>query len=349
MVGDPSGKSQERKLLTPEQVAHNVASIKKQMDKFLDFEGSHAARLLDNNDWISRMSFIDWLREVGKYFTVNYMLAKDSVKVRLGSEQGISYTEFSYMTMQAYDFLHLFDHYDCSLQCGGNDQWGNIAAGIDLVRRVRGQSVYGMTFPLVTSSTGEKFGKSAGNAVWLDPNRTKPYQFYQYWMRTDDRDVERYLMLFTFLRMADIRALHAAHQHAPERREAQRVLAAEMTRIVHGEEGIRKARQASEILFGEEVTGLSDRELLDVFLDVPSTQVTRGTCLGRQTVVDLLLETDLCNSRGQARRLIDGGGAYLNNHRIDDPEAIVTAEDLASESMLVLRTGKKNYHLVRLT
>ena len=234
MVGDPSGKSQERKLLTPEQVAHNVASIKKQMDKFLDFEGSHAARLLDNNDWISRMSFIDWLREVGKYFTVNYMLAKDSVKVRLGSEQGISYTEFSYMTMQAYDFLHLFDHYDCSLQCGGNDQWGNIAAGIDLVRRVRGQSIYGMTFPLVTSATGEKFGKSAGSAVWLDPDRTKPYQFYQYWMRTDDRDVERYLMLFTFLRMTDIRALHAAHQHAPERREAQRVLAAEVTRIVHG-------------------------------------------------------------------------------------------------------------------
>ena len=349
MVGDPSGKSQERNLLTPDQVAHNVHSIKKQMAKFLDFEGPNAALLLDNNDWISRMSFVDWLREVGKYFTVNYMLAKDSVKARLGSEQGISYTEFSYMTMQAYDFLHLFDQYNCTLQCGGNDQWGNITAGIDLVRRVRGQSVYGMTFPLVATSTGEKFGKTAGNAIWLNPDRTKPYQFYQYWLRTDDRDVEHYLMLFTFLQMADIRAIYAAHQDAPESREAQRVLATEMTRIVHGEEGSRKARQASEILFGGGVAGLSDRELLDIFSDVPSTRIARDTCLGRQTVVDLLLETDLCNSRGQARRLIQGGGAYLNNHRIHDPEAIVTAEDLASEAMLVLRTGKKTYHLIRLT
>lgn len=347
MVGDPSGKSDERNLLTPDQVARNVEGVKKQMARFLDFTGSHAPTILDNNDWISKMTFIDWLREVGKYFTVNYMMAKDSVKNRLNSEQGITYTEFSYMTMQAFDFLYLFDNFGCTLQCGGNDQWGNITAGIDLVRKTRGAEVYGITFPLVSAASGEKFGKSAGNAIWLDPDRTTPYQFYQYWIRTDDRDVEHYLKLFTFLDPKDIERLCESHRRAPEEREAQRILATEVTRTVHGEECLQKAGKASEVLFGGEVTELSDRELADIFADVPSTDIARAAFSHSLLVVDLLKETGLCASRGEARRLIQGGGVYVNNQRIPDPDASITSQDLASETMLVLRVGKKKYHLVR--
>jgi len=347
MVGDPSGKSEERKLLTPEQVAKNAEGVKKQMAKFLDFTGPNAATILDNNEWISKMTFVDWLREVGKYFTVNYMLAKESIKSRLSSEQGISYTEFSYMTMQAYDFLYLFDKFDCTLQCGGNDQWGNITAGIDLVRKTRGAEVYGITFPLVTTASGEKFGKTAGNAVWLDSERTSPYQFYQYWIRTDDRDAEYYLKLFTFLTREDIENICESHRKVPEEREAQRILAAEMTRTVHGEEGLRKAHRASEVLFGGEVRGFSDEELADIFADVPSSSLARSVLADGLVLIDLLKHTGLCSSRGEARRLVHAGGIYVNNRRVSDPMASIAFGDLASEASLVLRIGKKNYHLVR--
>ncbi len=347
MVGDPSGKSEERNLLTLEQVSKNAAAVKTQMERFLTFNGDNAARMVDNYDWIGKMSFLDWLREVGKYFTVNYMLAKDSVKKRIESENGISYTEFSYMTLQAYDFLHLFDAFGCTLQCGGNDQWGNITAGTDLIRKIRSGQGYGMTFPLVTTANGEKFGKTAGNAVWLDPARTSPYQFYQYWIRTDDRDIERYLKFFTFLDVAVIQEILTKHQAAPEKREGQRALAAEVTKTVHGEAGLEKARKASEVLFGGEIIGLSDRDLAEIFADVPNSKLPLATLDGSQTICDLLKTTGLCGSKGEARRLIQGGGIYLNNKRVENPELKITKESLASEGALLLRSGKKNYHLAR--
>ncbi len=347
MIGDPSGKSDERNLLTLEQVAHNVLGQRKQLARFLDFDGPNAAKIVNNADWIGAMSFIDWLREVGKHFTVNYMLAKDSVKSRLGSESGISYTEFSYMTMQAYDFLHLYDAEGCTLQCGGNDQWGNITAGIDLVRKLRGQAVYGMTCPLVTTSSGEKFGKTAGNAVWLDPARTSPYLFYQYWINVDDGDVVRYLNYFTFLEAENIAPLESALKASPGAREAQKALAWEVTRLVHGEEAAAKARKASEIMFGGEVTGLGDEEIMELFSEVPSVRLAASRLDEGIPLVDLLAESGLTKSKSEARKLIQGGGANVNNRRETDLARTLTRDDLASEHVMVLRSGKKNYRLVR--
>ena len=347
MVGDPGGKSEERNLLTPQQVKYNASRYREQIARFLDFSGDNAALMLDNHDWIGPITFIEWLRDVGKFFTVNYMMAKDSVKSRLSSEQGISFTEFSYMTMQAYDFLYLFDSHGCTLQCGGNDQWGNITAGIDLIRKARGQSAYGITFPLLETASGEKFGKTAGNAVWLDPERSSPYQFYQYWINTDDRDVERFLKLFTFLALGEIDAIRAAHADAPHKREGQRALAAEVTRMAHGPEGLAKAQKASQVLFGGEILGLTDRDLAEIFADVPATTMPRSALNDGPPLVALLAETNLCKSRGEARKTIKGGGAYINNQRISDIDRKVTPNDLASETMLVLRVGKKNHHVLR--
>ncbi|MDQ7005656.1 MAG: tyrosine--tRNA ligase [Acidobacteriota bacterium] len=348
MIGDPSGRSSERNLLTAEQVAENCAGIRRQLEHFISFEGRAAAMLVDNHDWIGAMSFIEWLRDVGKHFTVNYMMAKESVRRRLEDrEHGISYTEFSYMTLQAYDFYHLYEKHGCRVQGGGSDQWGNITAGIELIRRKAGVEAFGITFPLVKTASGEKFGKSAGNAIWLDPKRTSPYEFYQFWVRTDDRDVENYLKYFTFLEVDEIETLCSAHRDDPGRREAQKRLAAEVTRLVHGEEGLNAARQASQALFGGDVTGMSDRELLAIFADVPSTEVERGRLEQGYPLVELLADSGACKSRGEARRLVRNGGAYLNNQRLDDPEKIIGVGDLASESVLILRTGKKNYRLVK--
>jgi len=346
-VGDPSGRSEERNLLTAEMVARNAAAVKAQMSKFIDFGGDNPAVLLDNNDWIGRMSFIDWLREVGKFFTVNYMVAKESVRKRMESPQGISFTEFSYMTMQAYDFLHLYDAYGCTLQCGGNDQWGNITAGVDLIRKARSGKAYGMTFPLMSAAGGEKFGKTAGNAVWLDAARTSPYQFYQYWVRTDDADVQRYLKVFTFLGLDEIAAACRQHRAAPEGRAAQKLLAAEITRIVHGPEALTRAQRASHALFGGDLTGLEVRELREIFADVPSTCLSPQRLAGGIGLADLLAETHLAKSKGEARRAITQGGVYLNNQRVADAEAAVTPADLLGQSILVLRRGKKQYHLVQ--
>ena len=349
MIGDPSGRSSERNLQTPDQVAANVAAIRKQLEHFISFEGDNAAVMVDNHDWIGKMSFIEWLRDVGKHFTVNYMMAKESVRRRLEDrEHGISYTEFSYMTLQAYDFFHLYETHGCLVQGGGSDQWGNITAGIELIRRKRGVEAYGITFPLVKTAAGEKFGKSAGNAIWLDPRRTSPYEFYQFWVRTDDQDVEAYMKYFTFLEVDEIEALCAAHREDPGQRGAQKTLATEVTRLVHGEQGLAAATQASRALFGGAVTGLSDEELLAIFKDVPSTEISRGRFAEGVPVVELLAETGACKSRGEARRLINNGGAYVNNERLSDAERVLGPADLASDSVLILRTGKKNYHLVRL-
>jgi tyrosyl-tRNA synthetase len=346
MVGDPSGKSEERNLLTPEQVAHNVAAVKLQLQRFLKFDGDNPALLLNNNDWIGRMSFTDWLREVGKYFTIGYMIAKDSVKRRLESEQGLSYTEFSYMTMQAYDFLHLFTEHGCTLQIGGNDQWGNITAGIDLIRRLRQSAAYGLTCPLVTTATGEKFGKTAGNAVWLDPKRTSPWDFYQYLVRQDDRDVIRFLNLYTFLPAERVGELTQAVQSSPEKREAQKVLAYEVTAIVHGQDTAREMTHAAEVVYHSEIKGISDQTLAGVFASVPSTAVPRAELEAGVDLVSLLVQTGLVASKSEVRRLLKSGGIYVNN--VQEKEEIkLGPQHLASPSFIVLRSGRKNYHLIR--
>lgn len=347
MVGDPSGRSKERNLLTQSQVEENVASVRAQLSRFLAFDGPNPAILTNNNDWIGKMSFIDWLRDVGKYFKLSQMLAKDSVRKRMESEEGISYTEFSYMTMQAYDFLHLFQTHDCRLQAGGNDQWGNITAGIDLIHKVRGESAYGLTFPLITTATGEKFGKSAGNSVWLDPELTSPYQLYQYWIRTDDRDVGMYLKYFTFMPVSEIDALCAGHAKAPEKRAAQKLLADEFTRRVHGETGLARARKATDVLFGAEIQGWTDAELLEIFNDVPSVRVSRAILDQDALLVDVLAAAGLFTSKSEARRLMQNNGFYLNNLRVDAVDTRLTRASLASESLAVIRKGRKNYHVVR--
>ncbi|HBF35575.1 TPA: tyrosine--tRNA ligase [Candidatus Sumerlaeota bacterium] len=348
MVGDPSGRSSERNLLTADDVAHNARCLKTQMQKFIDF--NTGAQLLDNNDWIGKMTFIDWLRDVGKYFTINYMINKESVRKRMENEQGISYTEFSYMTMQAYDFLHLRREHNCTIEVGGSDQWGNITAGMDLIKRVLGNDAhaYGITFPLMQTANGEKFGKSAGNAVWLDPARTSPFQFYQYWIRTDDRDVERFLKIFTFLELDEIAAIVQLHNAKPEERYGQKRIAQEMTRTVHGEAELAKVERASAVLFGGGMDGLTDQDLAEIFPDVPSRELPRTAIEGDGTpLADLLVQAQVAASKGEARRLIQGGGVNLNNQRMTDPMAAITTEQLVGESAMVLRTGKKNYTLLR--
>ncbi len=347
MIGDPSGRSSERNLITLEEVEKNLNGIKGQLEGFLNFEGDSAAIIVNNADWTSPISYLDWLRDVGKFFTINYMMGKESVRRRLEDrDQGISYTEFSYMLLQAYDFLHLFRTEGCKLQGGGNDQWGNITAGIDLVHKVAGAQAYGLTFPLITTASGEKFGKSAGNAVWLDPEMTTPYQFYQYWIQADDRDVRKYLGLFTFLELEEIDSIVAAHEAEPEKRTGQRRLAAEVTAIVHGLEAVRKVEQATEILFGREIEGLSDQDLGDIFADVPSTELA-ASLLGELKLLDLLREAGMVKSNGEAKRLLSGGGVYLNNRPCSDPNQVISQAELASETALVLRSGKKKYYLVR--
>lgn len=349
MIGDPSGRSSERNLITLDEVEANLAGIRQQLQAFLSFEGENAAKIVNNADWTLPISYLDWLRDVGKYLTINYMMAKESVRRRLEDrDQGISYTEFSYMLLQAYDFLHLFRAEGCKIQGGGNDQWGNITAGIDLIHKAEGQQAYGLTFPLITTSSGEKFGKSAGNAVWLDPEMTSPYQFYQYWIQTEDADVDRYLKFFTFLPLEQIAAIASEHAAQPEARYGQRRLAEEMTILIHGEAALKKVQQASEILFGREISGLSDAELQAIFADVPSSVLGRDQ-LGQVTLLDLLRESGLAKSNGEGRRLLQGGGVYLNNSKVSEPTLVIGQEHLASETTLVLRSGKKKYHLLRFT
>lgn len=350
MIGDPSGRSEERNLLSLETLQANTAAIEVQLRRLLDFDaGSLSAVLVNNYEWMCRYSFLDFLREVGKNVPVNVMLAKDSVKSRLErSDTGLSYTEFSYMLLQAYDFVYLYDQFRCELQVGGSDQWGNITAGIDLARRMRSVQLYGMTCPLLTRADGTKMGKTESGAVWLSAARTSPYQFYQYWINVDDADVGRCLRFFTDLNREEIEALDAARAEQPERRESQRRLAEELTALVHGPTALAKARRASEVLFGAEITDLTDAELAEIFAEVPSRELPRAALAEPGlSVVEALCEAGLAGSKGEARRTILQGGAYVNNRRVSSIEARLTPADLAGESMLVLRTGKKRYALLR--
>lgn len=348
MIGDPSGKSEERQLLTGDIIEANVRALKGQLERFLDFDGANGAVMVNNADWTKNVSYIDWLRDVGKHFSVNYMLSKESVRRRIEDrDQGISYTEFSYMLIQANDFLQLYDRHECTLQVGGNDQWGNITAGIDLIRRRRQVQAYGITFPLLVSSTGEKFGKTAGNAIWLDSEKTSPYALYQYWVRSDDRDVIKYLKFFTFLSLDDVADLEKSVKNEPEKREAQKVLAEESTRMIHGDDGLARARGASEVLFGGEISNFTDRELMDIFADVPSSVVPRGELEEGIGVLAMFTRAGLSKSNGQALQMLKQGGVYVNNTRIDNQRQVLTPEHLAGESIMVLRGGKKRYHLVR--
>ncbi|WP_456429893.1 tyrosine--tRNA ligase [Rhodocaloribacter sp.] len=350
LIGDPSGKSRERPLLTREKMEENLAGIEGQLRRFLDFETTtNPARMVNNLEWLGSISLLDFLRDVGKYFTVNYMLAKESVKRRIESEDGISYTEFTYMLLQAYDYLVLHDRYGCTLQMGGSDQWGNILAGADLIRRMRSEKAHGLVFPLVTNAAGTKFGKTESGTVWLDPELTSPYRFYQFWLNTDDRDVIRYLKFFTWLTRSEVEELAAATEAAPERREAQRRLAREVTRLVHGEAELARAEQASAVLFGGEMDTLPLADILDIFEDVPSAELPRARFEGEGIgVIDLLAESGATASKGEARRLVRSGGAYVNNRRVTDEHARITLEDTIEGKAVVVRKGRKNYRLVLL-
>ncbi|HUK20462.1 MAG TPA: tyrosine--tRNA ligase [Gemmatimonadales bacterium] len=345
LIGDPSGKRNERPLLSREQIRENLHRQRDQMAHLLDFDDRHTGALVVNNaDWLEQQSLVDFLRDIGKHFSVNIMMQKESVQARL--ETGISYTEFSYMLLQAYDFLHLFSdrRYHSTVQVGGSDQWGNITAGIDLIRRVAGGEAHGLVAPLLTTSSGAKFGKTEGGAIWLDPALTSPYQLYQYWINVDDRDVEKYLKLFSLQPRAEIEALIASSRRDPSKREAQRALAAEITERIHGLEATRAAISAAASAFGEIAVSTDLKGTLDVMRQSAPTTLVQ---IRPATVVDALVAAKLAQSKSEARRLIQQGGVYLNTRRVEDVDEQVQADDWVDGSTLLLRRGKKNYALLR--
>ncbi len=350
MIGDPGGRSTERNLLSREELAHNVTCIKRQLAKFIDFDSpTNPARLVDNADWTVPFSYLDFLRDVGKHFSVNVMLAKDSVKARLKSDSGISYTEFSYMLLQAHDFLYLREKFSCELQIGGADQYGNITAGCDLIRKKLGVPAWGLTFPLITNASGQKFGKSTGGgAVWLDPTRTSPYRFYQFFLNTEDSKVIEYLKKFTFLSRPEIEGIEVEHRHNPGARTAHKTLAREVTTLVHGADALAGALKASEILFGGALEGVAEAVFTDVVGEVPTRDLERTKLAGAGTpLVDLAVLAGLCPSKGQARKDVEAGGLYLNNVRVTEPARAATANDLLFGKYLLLRKGKKNYTVLK--
>jgi tyrosyl-tRNA synthetase len=350
MIGDPSGKSEERNLLSIDVIQKNIAAMQAQVRRFLDFNcGENSALVVNNHDWMGRFGYLEFLRDIGKHSPVNVMLAKDSVRGRLErTDAGLSYTEFSYMLLQAYDFVYLHDHHGCDLQVGGSDQWGNITAGIDLARRLRGVQLHGMTCPLLTRSDGAKMGKTESGALWLSPEKTSPYLFYQYWINLDDADVGKCLRLFTDLGQVEIESLLAEHDSDPGRRIAQRVLARELTRLVHGEPGLDAAERATAVFFGAEISDLSEPLLASIFADVPSKTLPRDLLLNAGLpIADALLAAGLVKSKGEARRIISQGGAYVNNRRVDVLETSLSPADLVGDAAIVLRAGKKTYALLR--
>lgn len=349
MVGDPSGKTQERQLQTADQVDHNTAGIRAQLERLLNFSGENAATVVNNHDWFGGITLIEFLRDVGKHFSVNVMMAKESVRARLEDrEHGISFTEFSYQLLQAYDFLHLFDTFDCRLQIGGSDQWGNIVAGMDLTRRMReGASTFGLTIPLVTKADGAKFGKTETGNVWLDPKRTSPYKFYQFWINQSDADVGRFLRFFTFLSHDEIMELDRQVIEVPEQRAAQKRLAEEVTRMVHSEEALQAAQRATQAMFGGSLEGLDDETLEDIFSDMPSFEFPRSVLTEDRPLMDALVEAGVFASKGEARRMVKSGGLYLNNERVDADNSKLGPDSLCSSSVAVVRKGKKSYHLLR--
>lgn len=343
LIGDPSGRSTERSLNTADTVAQWTDSLKRQLSRFLDFnEDGSAAKLVSNYDWLAPLDTISFLRDVGKYFTVNYMLAKDSVDSRLAN--GISFTEFSYMILQAYDFYKLQQEQGCSLQIGGSDQWGNITAGLDLIGKMGGGEAFGMTMPLVTKSDGKKFGKSESGAVWLDSTKTSVYTFYQFWINTDDNDVVKFLKYFTFLDRARIEELEAELRERPEKRAAQRELAREVTRLVHGEEAVASAERITEALFSGDVTKLSEAELVEALAGMPTVELTAGE---EPLLIDLLITAKAAPSKRQARQDIESGAVYVNGEKTTSLEASIGQEQRLHGRYVVLRRGKKNYYLVR--
>lgn len=350
MIGDPSFKAEERKFLDEETLRHNLSCQKKQLEKFLNFNcGAHSAEIVNNYDWFRDFSFLGFLREVGKHITVNYMMSKDSVKKRL--ETGISFTEFSYQLIQGYDFYHLYLNKNCRLQMGGSDQWGNIVAGTELIRRKEGGEAYALTCPLVTKADGGKFGKSEKGNVWLDPKKTSVYAFYQFWLNTSDEDAEKYIKLFTLLDQQEISSLINEHKQAPHLRSLQKKLASEVTLMVHSKEGLETAIEASDILFGrgtaETLKKLDETTFLSIFDGVPQYQIARDVIDKGIQVVDLLGEaTDIFPSKGEARRMIKGGGLFINKDKVEDEAKIISLEYLINNRYILVQKGKKNYFLI---
>jgi tyrosyl-tRNA synthetase len=349
MIGDPSGKNSERNLLTEDVIAENIKGQRGQLEKLLDFSsGKNAAVIVNNFDWMSKFSFIDFLRDIGKRFRVTEMLAKESVKNRINSEVGISFTEFTYQILQAYDFRILAKEHNVILQMGGADQWGNITAGIDLARKMDGNHVYGLVIPLVTDANGNKFGKSeGGTAIYLDPEMTTPYQMYQYLLNSDDASVVKYLKYFTFLSLSEIEALEGSTKTEPHLRSAQKVLAAEVVKMVHGEAGLESALFATKIFFGEKIENLKDRDLNAIFRDVPSVELKRETLKTGLPLLDMLAQTPLFASKAEAKRSVEQKGVYVNNFAVIEGAAVLNESSLASETCLVVRKGKKNYCVVK--
>lgn len=348
LIGDPSGKSTERQLMSLGQVEANVAGIRRQLERFLDFESRTApARLVNNADWLTKLSAVDFMRDVGKHFTVNAMLTKESVRRRIESEDGITYTEFSYSLLQAYDFLELYDRFGCTVQMGGSDQWGNITAGMDLIRRLRGAKAHGVVLPLITTAAGAKFGKSESGAIWLDPDQTTPYQFYQFWLNVDDRDAGRYLRFFTFLNTEQIGELEHAAQREPEKRHSQRALAREVTRLVHGDKSVVDAEAAAQALFADRISSLRAEQIEQVLSGVPSSTVEIAPA--GWPVTEFVTRAGVTKSKSEAQRLIKGGGIYVNDRRITDEKAQIAAAQAIDGKLFVVRKGKRDYFLVRLS
>ncbi|WP_425391428.1 tyrosine--tRNA ligase [Ekhidna sp.] len=350
MVGDPSGKSSERNLLDEDTLNHNLSCVKKQLENFLSFEGDNAAEVVNNYDWFKDFNFLDFIRDVGKHITVNYMMAKDSVKSRL--ETGLSFTEFSYQLVQGYDFYYLWKHKGAKLQLGGSDQWGNIVTGTELIRRKDQGEAFAMTTPLITKADGSKFGKSEGGNIWLDAEKTSPYKFYQYWINSSDEDVEKYIKIFSLKGREEIEALIAEHQEAPHQRLLQRTLAEELTERVHSKADLDTAIKASSILFGksttEDLASLDEKTLLQVFEGVPQTEVNQGELKGSD-VTTFLSETTkniIFKSKGEARKMIQGGGVSINKTKITAPDQSIDFE-LLQDKYLLAQRGKKNYYLIR--
>ena len=354
MIGDPSGKSAERNLLDETTLRRNQEALKAQLSRFLDFDGSepNAATLVNNYDWMKDFSFLDFIRDVGKHITVNYMMAKDSVKKRLSSDakEGMSFTEFTYQLVQGYDFLYLYQHYDCTLQMGGSDQWGNITSGTELIRRIGGGKGYALTCPLITKADGTKFGKTEGGNIWLDAHRTSPYRFYQYWLNTSDADAEKYIKIFTFLNQDTIEKLIEEHSEAPHMRLLQKKLAAEVTAMVHSEADLDRAVQASNILFGkstsEDLKQLDEQTFLDVFEGVPQAELTKSELEnGLDMIGALAAKTGFLGSNGEARRELKQNSISVNKEKVKE-DRLITSADLINDKFVLLQRGKKNYFVL---
>ena len=355
MIGDPSGKSQERNLLDEETLRHNVACIKKQLNKFLDFESDapNKAELVNNYDWMKDFSFLDFVRDIGKHITVNYMMAKESVQKRLNGEarDGLSFTEFTYQLLQGYDFLYLNEHKGCKLQIGGADQWGNMTTGAELIRRTNGRECYALTCPLVKKADGTKFGKTEGGNVWLNPEYTSPYAFYQFWMNTSDEDAKRYIKIFTLIGKEEIEALIAEQDKDPGQRVLQKRLAKELTVMIHSEEDYNMAVEASSILFGkstkESLLKLDEKTFLEVFDGVPQFNVSRDELAAGIKAIDLCTEkTAIFPSKGEKRKMTQGGGVSVNKEKLAQPDQVITADDLIDGKYLLVQRGKKSYNLI---